>query len=102
MPDDGTKEVPKHVGDCVPIVFAFQCLYGWFDKLNFASCFVRTILKQTLLWSSKIEIRDCPITSSESLQCGIFQYAVQDLGVDIALQKNIRTDMTSTYGVPFF
>ena len=25
-PDDGTQAVPKHVGDCVPIVFICQCM----------------------------------------------------------------------------
>jgi len=24
--DDGTQEVPKYVGDCVSIVFTFQCM----------------------------------------------------------------------------
>jgi hypothetical protein len=24
--DDGTQEVPKHVGDCAPISFTFQCM----------------------------------------------------------------------------
>jgi hypothetical protein len=101
-PDNGTKEVPKRVGDCVSVVFVFQCMYGWFDKLNFASCLLRTLLKQALLLSSKFEIRNCPVTSSESLQCRIFQYAVQGLGVDTVLQTDIRTDMTTTYGVTFF
>jgi len=26
LPDAGTQEVPKHVGDCVYIVFIFHCM----------------------------------------------------------------------------
>jgi len=38
------KEVSKQVGDCASIVFTFQCMLSWFDKLKFASCTVRKIL----------------------------------------------------------
>jgi hypothetical protein len=29
------KEVPKHVKDCVSIVFTLQCMKGWYDILTF-------------------------------------------------------------------
>lgn len=35
--NDSTQAVPKHVEDCVPIVFILQFIEGWFHKLNFAS-----------------------------------------------------------------
>jgi hypothetical protein len=35
--------MPKHVEDCVSVVFIFQCMLGWLDKLNFASCTVCTV-----------------------------------------------------------
>jgi len=34
MVHGGTEELPKHVGDCVPIVFTFQCIQVWFDEWN--------------------------------------------------------------------
>jgi hypothetical protein len=30
-----THEVPKHVRDCVLIVFIFHCMQVWFDNLKF-------------------------------------------------------------------
>ena len=35
LPDDGTQEFLKHVGDCVSIGFTFQCMQVWFGKFNF-------------------------------------------------------------------
>ena len=32
--DDGTQNLPKHAGEVLSILFTFQCVYGWFDKLN--------------------------------------------------------------------
>lgn len=46
--------------------------------------------------------RNCPITCSESLQCGVIQYAVEGLFADTMLQADIWIVMTSSYGVPFF
>jgi len=45
LTDDGTQRLPKHVGDVLSILFTIQCMYGWFDKLNFALCMISTILK---------------------------------------------------------
>jgi len=42
LSEDGPQKLPKYLGDVLSILFTIQCMYGWFDKLNFALC---TILK---------------------------------------------------------
>ena len=34
LPDDGTHEIPKHVGYCASILITFQCMQVWFDKFK--------------------------------------------------------------------
>ena len=42
-----TSWVLKHAGDCVSLVFTFQCKKGWFDKLKAVILQVRNIYSHT-------------------------------------------------------
>jgi len=54
------KVVPfELVRDCLSILFTFQCIRGWFDKMYFASCTVCTIVKK-----SQFSFKICPPDSS--------------------------------------
>ena len=69
------KVVPfELVRDCLSILFPFQCIKGWLDKMYFASCTVRTILKTKVNFLLRyfLQIAASLITYTNKLQ--ILQY----------------------------
>jgi hypothetical protein len=65
----GTQKLLKHVGNCVSIVFTFQCTLGWFDKVNDSS--VLSILRSHCvhLVSSKMDLQWLQQPNADNTAC---------------------------------
>jgi len=64
LTDDGTQKLPKHIGEVLSILFTFQCIYGWCDKLNLLACYAVSTCKYLTTFQRSVVPSKCQLFTS--------------------------------------